>query len=227
VFVEPTKANPEDVARKLAIAPDLKLPPPPSWEVGPDGELANYRMQSMGLFRKARNRIAQILYNMFVTYIPFHAVRLGFLGLMGATIGEGSSIMRTTHILDPEFLRMGVNSTIGQRCLIDARAGIWIGDNVTIASDVHIIGGGHDINHPDFLPVPIPTVIEDYVWIASRAMILPCHIGRGAVVAAQALVNQYKDIGALEVVGGVPAKVIGKRDADALQYSASYRPLFG
>jgi acetyltransferase-like isoleucine patch superfamily enzyme len=142
VFVEPTKANPEDVARKLAIAPDLKLPPPPSWEVGPDGELANYRMQSMGLFRKARNRIAQILYNMFVTYIPFHAVRLGFLGLMGATIGEGSSIMRTTHILDPEFLRMGVNSTIGQRCLIDARAGIWIGDNVTIASDVHIIGGG-------------------------------------------------------------------------------------
>jgi acetyltransferase-like isoleucine patch superfamily enzyme len=122
---------------------------------------------------------------------------------------------------------MGKNSTVGQRCLLDARAGIWIGDNVTIASDVHIIGGGHDINHPDFLPVPIPTVIEDYVWIASRAMILPCHIGRGAVVAAQALVNQYKDIGALEVVGGVPAKVIGKRDADALQYSASYRPLFG
>jgi acetyltransferase-like isoleucine patch superfamily enzyme len=98
---------------------------------------------------------------------------------------------------------------------------------VTIASDVHLIGGGHDINHPDFLPVPIPTVIEDYVWIASRAMVLPCHIKRGAVVAAQALVNQYKDVGELEVVGGVPAKVIGKRDADALQYSAYYRPLFG
>jgi hypothetical protein len=113
VFVEPTKADPDDVARKLAAAPDLKMPPPPSWEIGPDGEMINYRMQSMGLARKARNRIAQLLYNMVITYIPFHAVRLGFLGLMGATIGEGSSIMRTTHVLDPEFLRIGKNSTIG------------------------------------------------------------------------------------------------------------------
>lgn len=227
MFVEPTKADPDDVARKLAAAPDLKLPPPPSWEVGPGGELVNYRMQTMGFVRKARNRIAQLLYNMFVTYVPSHTVRLGFLRLMGATIGEGSSIMRTTQVLDPEFLRIGRHSTIGQRCLLDARAGLWIGDNVTIASDVHIIGGGHDINHPDFLPVPVPTVIEDYVWIASRAMILPSHIRRGAVVAAQALVNQYKDIGELEVVGGVPAKLIAKRNPDALQYSAYYRPLFG
>lgn len=227
MFVEPTKADPADVARKLAAAPDLKLPPPPSWEVGPDGELANYRMQTMGLARKARNRIAQLLYNMFVTYIPSHTVRLGFLRLVGATIGEGASIMRTTQVLDPEFLRIGRHSTIGQRCLLDARAGLWIGDNVTIASDVHIIGGGHDIDHPDFLPVPVPTVIEDYVWIASRAMILPSHIRRGAVVAAQALVNQYKEIGELEVVGGVPAKLIAKRNPDALQYSAYYRPLFG
>ena len=81
------------------------------------------------------------------------------------------------------------------------------------------------INHPDFLPVPIPTVIEDYVWIASRAMILPSLIHRGAVVAAQALVN--KDIGELEIVGGVPAKVIGKRNPDALKYSGRHRPLFG
>jgi acetyltransferase-like isoleucine patch superfamily enzyme len=111
------------------------------------------------------------------------------------------------------------------RCLIDARASVWIGDNVTLASDVHIVGGGHDINHPDFLPVPgIPTVICDYAWIASRAMTLPCIIGRGGVVAAHSLVT--KDVGECEVVGGVPAKVIGKRDPEALKYSASYRPLF-
>jgi acetyltransferase-like isoleucine patch superfamily enzyme len=163
---------------------------------------------------------------MFVTYIPFHFIRLGYLRLFGARIGEGSSIMRGTTVLDIEFLRIGKNSTIGMRCLLDSRAAIWIGDNVTLASDVQIVGGGHDINHPQFLPIPgIPTVICDYVWIASRAMTLPCIIGRGAVVAAHSLVT--KDIGELEVVGGVPAKVIGKRNPDALQYSASYRPLFG
>jgi acetyltransferase-like isoleucine patch superfamily enzyme len=95
---------------------------------------------------------------------------------------------------------------------------------VTIASDVHFIGGGHDINHPDFLPVPIPTVVQDYVWIASRAMVLPSLIHRGAVVAAHAVVN--KDVDELAIVGGVPAKVIGKRPADALGYTNNHRPLF-
>jgi acetyltransferase-like isoleucine patch superfamily enzyme len=225
VFVEPDKADPADVARKRAAAPDLRLPPEPIYVLDDNGELISYRMQNMGVARKARNRIGQLLWNMFITYIPSHTVRLGFLRLFGAKIGKGSSIMRTTSILDIEFLRIGESSTIGLRCLLDARAGLWIGDNVTFASDVQVIGGGHDINHPDFLPVPVPTVIQDYVWIASRAMVLPSFIGRGAVVAAQSLVT--KDVGELEVVGGVPAKVIGKRNPDALKYSAGYRPLFG
>jgi acetyltransferase-like isoleucine patch superfamily enzyme len=225
VFVEPDKADPDDVARKRAAAPDIRMPPEPTYVLNEDGSLLSYKMQNMGLARKARNRIGQLLYNMFITYFPSHLVRLGFLRLFGAKIGKGSSIMRTTSVLDIEFLRIGENSTIGLRCLLDARAGLWIGDNVTFASDVHVIGGGHDINHPDFLPVPVPTVIQDYVWIASRAMILPSFIGRGAVVAAQSLVT--KDIGECEVVGGVPAKVIGKRNPDALKYSAGYRPLFG
>ena len=221
---EPFKADPEDIARKLAAAPDLKMPPPPEWVLGPDGRVLDYKMQGMTFARKAKNRIATILYNMIVTYIPSHFIRQNFLRLFGATIGKGSTIMLGTTVFDPEFLTIGNNSAIGFRCFLDSRAGIWIGDNVTIASDTHLIGGGHDINHPDFLPCPIPMVIEDYVWIASRAMVLPSLIGRGAVVAAHALVN--KDVGELEVVGGVPAKVIGKRNPDALQYSGSYRPLF-
>jgi acetyltransferase-like isoleucine patch superfamily enzyme len=218
-------ADPEDRARKLAAAPNLKLPPDPEWELGPDGRVKWYKMQSMSFARKARNRIATILFNMIVTYIPSHFIRQNFLRWFGgATIGKGSTIMRGTTVFDPEFLSIGNDTAIGFRCFLDSRAGISIGDNVTIASDTHILGGGHDINHPDFLPMPIPTVIEDYVWIASRAMILPSHVRRGAVVAAHALVT--KDVGELEVVGGVPAKVLTKRNPDALKYSGHYRPLF-
>lgn len=222
--VEPQKADPADVARKVAAAPRLKLPPEPSYELLPDGRVSNYRMQNMALPRKVRNRIGQVLYNLLITHIPFHFIRQGFLRLFGATLGSNSCIMLGTTILDIEFLTVGDNTSIGSRCLLDARAGLYIGNDVTIASDVQIIGGGHDVNHPDFLPVPIPTVVEDYAWIASRAMVLPSLIRRGAVVAAQAVVN--KDIGECEIVGGVPAKVIGMRDPEALKYRGGYRPLF-
>lgn len=221
---EPAVTDPEVVAKKLAAAPTLKLPPPPQYDLLPDGRVANYRMQSMGLFRKARNRIGQLLYNMVITYIPSHHVRLAYLRLFGATLGKGVAVNRGTTILDIEFLTIGDDSTVGARCMLDARAGLYLGNNVILASDVQMLGGGHDINHPDFLPVPNPTVVEDYVWIASRAMTLPCHIGRGAVVAAQAVV--IKDVGELEVVGGNPAKVIAKRNPIGLQYSGRFRAPF-
>ena len=209
---------------KLAAAPNLKLPPPPHRVDGPDGRAVEYAMQDMTFLRKARNRISQLLYNTIVTYIPSHTIRQGFLRLMGARIGQRTSILRGTTVLDIEFLTIGDGVAIGFRCLLDSRAGLYIGNNVTIASDVHFIGGGHDINHPDFLPVPIPTVVQDYVWIASRAMVLPSLIHRGAVVAAHAVVN--KDVDELAIVGGVPAKVIGKRPADSLGYTNNHRPLF-
>jgi acetyltransferase-like isoleucine patch superfamily enzyme len=224
VSLEPAKADPEKVARKVAAAPGLKRPPDPAYDLLPDGRVANYRMQDMGLIRKLRNRIGQVVFNLLITHIPFHFIRQGFLRLFGADIGSNSCIMLGTTILDIEFLTVGDNTSIGARCLLDARAGLCIGNDVTIASDVQFIGGGHDINHPDFLPVPDPTVVEDYVWIASRAMVLPAYLQRGAVVAAQAVVN--KDVGECEIVGGVPAKLIGKRNPDALKYRGGYRPLF-
>ncbi|CDO10088.1 acyltransferase [Mycolicibacterium cosmeticum] len=221
---EPASADPADVARKQAAAPGLRTPPAPVWVLNDEGRVIDYKMQGMTRGRKIRNRLGELIFNSFITFIPSHTIRQGFLRLMGAKIGKNSSILRGTTVLDIEFLTIGDGVAIGFRCLLDSRAGLYIGNNVTVASDVHFIGGGHDINHPDFLPVPIPTVVCDYVWIASRAMVLPSLIGRGAVVAAHALVN--KDVGELEIVGGVPAKVIGKRDADALKYENKHRPLF-
>jgi acetyltransferase-like isoleucine patch superfamily enzyme len=178
----------------------------------------------MTTLRKLRNAIAAAIFNAVITHIPSHTVRQGYLRGFGAHIGRGTAIMRGTQVFGIEFLTIGDETAIGWRCMLDARGGLYIGNNITIASDVHILGGARDINHRDFALVPIPTVVEDYAWIASRAMVLPSHIKRGAVVAGQAFV--MTDVGECEVVGGNPAKVIAKRDPDALQYSGSYRPLF-
>jgi acetyltransferase-like isoleucine patch superfamily enzyme len=226
VTYEPKNADPEEVARRQVAAPGVKLAPPAKWIVNEKDELVYYKMQNMSFARKARNRLGELIFNSFVTHIPSHTVRQGFLRLCGATIGKGSCIMRGTTILDIEFLTIGDCTTIGGGCLLDSRAGLWIGNNVTLANNVQLVGGGHNINDPYFLPIPgCPSLVQDYVWIASCAIVIAAFIRRGAVVAAGAVV--IKEVGECEIVGGNPAKVIGKRDPDVLKYSASYRPLFG
>ncbi|SEH91074.1 Acetyltransferase (isoleucine patch superfamily) [Mycolicibacterium rutilum] len=212
---EPDTADPEDVARKVAAAPTLKIPPPPEWVYNDEGRVIDILQEGMTFRRKLFNYLAELGYNLVFGHLPSQRARQGFLRRCGADIGKRTKIGRNTKVLNIEFLTIGDDTVIGPRCLLDARGGLWIGDNVEISDDVHLLGGGHDINHPDFLPVPIPTVVEDHVWIGNRAMILPSLIHRGAVVSAHSLV--IKDIAELDVVAGNPAKPTGKRSAEALR----------
>lgn len=103
--------------------------------------------------------------------------------------------------------------------------GVFIGNNVDIAQDVYIWSEQHDYNSPDYSSVCKPVIIEDYVWLASRVTILPgVKIGRGAVVASGAVVT--KDVPSLAIVAGVPARIIGQRNKDALKYTQKCRAWF-
>jgi acetyltransferase-like isoleucine patch superfamily enzyme len=228
MFIEPQASDPEVIARKREINPKVRVPPRMEWVLDDEGHIVDYQLAGDTVFHRVRDLYAAWLYNNLITYIPFHFVRQAYLRLFGASIGKDSAINRGTNVWSIPYLVIGERVSIGFRCLLDARAGIAIGDDVIIASDTHIIAGGHDINHPDFPPAPNPPdpiVIDHHVWIGSRAMILPSLLGRGAVVAAHAVVN--KEVPPLAIVGGVPAKVIGQRNPDALQYSGKFRvPLF-
>jgi acetyltransferase-like isoleucine patch superfamily enzyme len=109
---------------------------------------------------------------------------------------------------------IGNRTNINPDCMFDSRGGdIIIGNYVDIAPEVNIWTLEHDVNDPNFNSVGSGVRIEDFVWIANRAIILPgiC-IGKGAVVATGAIVT--KDVEPYTIVAGVPARAIGKRNPD-------------
>lgn len=56
----------------------------------------------------------------------------------------------------------------------------------------------------------LPVIVEDDVWIGTGEIIVKgVTVGRGAVVAAGSVVT--RNVEAYSIVGGVPAKKIGKR----------------
>ncbi len=169
-------------------------------------------------------RVWEHTYNIIINKIPSHNLRLWWLRRGGAKIGKGSSIWRNTEILGMENLRIGEDSVIGWHCQIDARAGLTIGDHVAIASHVMIVAGSHDLAAPEFWSVSGPVYVDDYVWIASRALIgYGVRIGHGAVITANTVLA--KDVAPYKIIGGSGARVMGERPHD-LNYKVGGKGLF-
>ncbi len=164
------------------------------------------------------------LTNSWVNRMPCHSFRLwwyrvamGFEILPRATINLGTRFDCRRHF------RIGKNSVVNQNCRLDPRGELTIGDNVSISEEVVILTADHDTRSSSLEGRVRAVSIEDYVWIGTRAMILPgVSIGKGAIVAAGAVVT--KSVSPLAIVAGVPAKVIGERQG-VFDYETYYRRL--
>lgn len=180
-------------------------------------------MQNSKLQFKIQNRIRTVFWE-FIVFIlhliacfPSHHVRRFFYRIFGVKIGSGSTIHTGARFYNPSNISIGKDTIIGEGAVLDGRDKLHIGDHVDIASEVMIYNSQHDIESDDFHAINELVVISDYVFIGPRAIILPgVTISRGAVVAAGAVVT--KDVGEFEIVGGVPARVIGQRKNKELNY---------
>lgn len=160
-----------------------------------------------------------------VGWFPLHSVRIVFYKIDGVKIGKKVHIHMGTQFFNPSKIEIGDGTIIGQNAFLDGRDTLKIGKHVDIASDVLIYNSEHDINSDDFRPIHGAVEIEDYVFIGPRAIILPgVKISKGAVIAAGAVVT--KDVGAFEIAGGVPAKVIGDRKNKEPHYVLGRARLF-
>ncbi len=149
-----------------------------------------------------------------VGYLPSNWIRrVLYKRLYRVRIGKRVAFYGGAEIRYPWNLSIGDGTSIGNRVILDARKGIKIGNNVNLSTGVWIWTLQHDPQDKGFRADGAPVVIGDYVWISCRATILPgVSIGQGAVVAAGAVVT--KDVAEYTIVGGVPAREIGKREQD-------------
>lgn len=165
----------------------------------------------------------EYLINDILPHFPFWTIRRYILKRSGMKIGNGCFVMKKVYFQNVFSLKIGNYSHINRGCVIDARGGIVIGDNVSISHNVSIVTGSHDCQSSIFAGSFKPIFIDDYVWIGFGATILQgVHIGKGAVVCAGAVVT--KDIKDYEIVGGVPARKIGERNHD-LEYHCLWQTL--
>lgn len=160
-----------------------------------------------------------------VGYVPFHSVRNFLYRLCGMKIGRGSTLHMGARFFQPKNIVIGEDSLIGDHIFLDGRAPLIIGNHVDIASQVMIYNSEHNLTDETNRAIESPVRIGDYVFIGPRVIIMPgVNIGRGAVVAGGAVVT--KDVFEKTIVAGVPAKEIGKREIDQLNYRLGRARLF-
>jgi maltose O-acetyltransferase len=179
-------------------------------------------------------RILQYLTNHVVCALPSFALRRLWYGrVLGVRIGRGAGIHLGCHLwfYGPGQVRrggftLGRHSRVNRDCRLDVRGSLHIGENVSISPEVTVLTASHGVDDPLFGVELRPVVIEDHVWIGTRAMIMPgVTLGRGSVVAAGAVVT--RSVAPLTVVAGVPARTVAERDDAATAYVLDGRfPLF-
>jgi maltose O-acetyltransferase len=121
--------------------------------------------------------------------------------------------VRTENVLQGCFfyghdVSIGAGTWVNHRCYFDTRGRIEIGRNCDLGMEVMFCSSSHEVGRPDKRAgayVEAPIVVEDGVWIGTRAVVLPgVTIGRGCVVAAGAVVRE--DCAPDGLYAGVPAR---------------------
>lgn len=152
--------------------------------------------------------------NFFVANCPSNFLRVLFLKLGGTKVRGKIHLDKGNFFTDFTKVDIDGKCIIGRNNIFLSRGGIKIGKNCLISGYSFFITQSHELESEKFNSVFKPITIDNNCWIGINATILPgVLLENGCVVGAGAVVT--KGFPKNSVVGGNPAKEIGKRNRNS------------
>ncbi|NCW89911.1 MAG: acyltransferase [Rhodocyclales bacterium] len=136
-------------------------------------------------------------------------------GILSVNLGQCITFYPGVSIRGNGHLSIGDHSSINSGVIFGLTCDLTLGSHVLVGDHVSFRTADHEFCNPE---VPVveqgerrgPIVIGDDVWIGADATVLRgVTIGHGAIVGANSVVT--RDVAPFSIVGGVPARVIGRR----------------
>lgn len=143
----------------------------------------------------------------------FARLKRRYLAAKGRTqFGKTVAVFGDYTVVHPENVKLGANCAINHGVFILGNCGIVIEDNVVLSARAMLIDASLD---PNSFAAPeartyrdAPIRIGQGAWIGAGAIVLAgVTVGERSIVGAGAVVT--RDVAALTIVAGNPARVIG------------------
>lgn len=138
-------------------------------------------------------------------------IRYVFLKSLAKSVGDNVYIARWCTFKNIENLVIGSNVSFHEYCYLDAKGGIDIGNDVSIAHQTSILSFEHSFlsfdNPIKYQPLVLKkTTIDDDVWVGAGCRILAgAAVGKRTVIAANSVVKNQVGNG---IYAGAPCKKI-------------------
>jgi acetyltransferase-like isoleucine patch superfamily enzyme len=116
----------------------------------------------------------------------------------------------------PGTVHLGEYACLTEGCWVSSTVSVRFEDHALVGPGCHITDANHGTEGHGLIAlqprVASPVVIGEGAWLGAGAKVLSgVTVGKGAVVGAGAVVT--KDVSDYAIVAGVPARVIGHREA--------------
>ena len=151
--------------------------------------------------------------------LPLSGLKIRVLRLMGIKIMQPVFLDGGFSCFSPKNISIAQCCSFGHNNKFWAFNKITIGPYVQTAIGLTLIAGSHKTENYEPLSENQEIIIEGENWIGANVTIIGgVTVGRGSIIAAGAVVT--KSIPPYSIAGGIPAKVIKKREPSASVHSS-------